>query len=103
MSPASPPAPCFTNEGDGTFSEATQRAGVGNAGEWAASAVWFDYDRDGQLDLFVCNYAELSFAQPRNCSTASGPDLPGLPASLGRSWAGEPASSTTTMTATRTW
>ena len=69
-----PSSALFHNEGDGTFSEATQRAGVGNAGEWAASAVWFDYDRDGQLDLFVCNYAELSFAQPRPCNFAGKPE-----------------------------
>ena len=69
-----PSSALFHNEGDGTFSEATRRAGVGNAGEWAASAVWFDYDRDGQLDLFVCNYAELSFAQPRPCNFAGKPE-----------------------------
>ena len=50
----------FHNNGDGTFRNVTQASGVENAGKWAASAAWFDYDRDGYLDLFVCNYAELS-------------------------------------------
>ncbi len=69
-----PSSALFHNEGDGTFSEVTERAGVGNAVEWAASAVWFDYDRDQQLDLFVCNYAELSFARPRPCNFAGKPE-----------------------------
>src|ERR1700716_1482719 len=36
----------FRNNGDGTFSEVTARAGVG-AGAWSSSAAWVDYDRDG--------------------------------------------------------
>ncbi|MDE2965225.1 MAG: VCBS repeat-containing protein, partial [Acidobacteriota bacterium] len=69
-----PTSALFHNEGDGTFREVTQQAGLENAGEWAASAAWFDYDRDGQLDLFVCNYAELSFARPRPCNFAGKPE-----------------------------
>lgn len=69
-----PTSALFHNEGDGTFREVTRQADLTNAGEWAASAVWFDYDRDGQLDLFVCNYAELSFAHPRPCNFAGKPE-----------------------------
>jgi len=69
-----PTSALFRNQGNGTFREVTQGAGLENAGEWAASAVWFDYDRDGQLDLFVCNYAELSFAHPRPCNFAGKPE-----------------------------
>ncbi|MCE5271647.1 FG-GAP-like repeat-containing protein [bacterium] len=44
----------FANNRNGTFSDATTRAGVGDAGRsWAAA--WVDYDRDGRLDLFVAN------------------------------------------------
>jgi hypothetical protein len=33
----------------------------------AASAAWFDYDRDGLLDLMVTNYTQLSFDNPKKC------------------------------------
>jgi len=51
----------YHNNGNGTFTDVTEDAGLRNAGRWAASAAWFDYDRDGFLDLVICNYAELSF------------------------------------------
>ena len=57
----------FHNNGDGTFSDATESAGVANPGHWAASAAWFDYDRDGRLDLVVCNYVQFSFDDPKIC------------------------------------
>src|SRR5215470_15590341 len=51
----------YHNNGNGTFADVTEDAGLGNAGRWGASAAWFDYDRDGFLDLVICNYAEMSF------------------------------------------
>jgi len=45
----------FRNKGDGTFSDVTDKAGVGASG-WSSSAAWLDYDRDGYLDLFVGRY-----------------------------------------------
>ena len=42
----------YRNNGDGTFTDVTGRAGVA-AGGWSASAGFFDYDNDGRLDLFV--------------------------------------------------
>lgn len=62
-----PSCALFHNNGDGTFRNATSSSGVENTGKWAASAAWFDYDRDGYLDLFVCNYAELTFSNPKRC------------------------------------
>jgi hypothetical protein len=47
----------YRNLGDGTFADATRKAGVGDPGCSVAS-VWFDYDRDGWLDLYVGNYIE---------------------------------------------
>src|SRR5579864_1822905 len=62
-----PESALFHNNGNGTFTNVTEKAGVKNAGNWAASAAWFDYDRDGLLDLVVTNYAQLSFDNPKKC------------------------------------
>ena len=51
----------YHNNGNGTFTDVTADAGIQNPRRWATGAAWFDYDRDGFLDLVVCNYAELSF------------------------------------------
>jgi hypothetical protein len=50
----------YHNNGDGTFTDVTARAGVENRGRWASSAAWFDYDNDGRLDLVVANYVDWS-------------------------------------------
>src|SRR5262245_4925807 len=44
------------NNGNGTFSDVTARAGVVNRGAWSVPAAFVDIDRDGWLDLFVGNY-----------------------------------------------
>ena len=62
-----PQSALFHNNGNGTFTDVTERTGVKNAGKWSACAVWFDYDRDGNLDLLVCNYTALSFENPKDC------------------------------------
>jgi enediyne biosynthesis protein E4 len=68
-----PSSALFHNDGDGTFTDVTKSAGVENAGEWAASAAWFDYDRDGLLDLFVADYAEFTFNDKHRCDFAGRP------------------------------
>jgi hypothetical protein len=50
----------YHNNGDGTFTDVTTRAGVENSGRWASSAAWFDYDNDGRLDLVIANYVDWS-------------------------------------------
>jgi hypothetical protein len=48
----------YHNNGDGTFADVTAKAGVADKGGWSASAGWFDYDKDGWLDLLVTNYID---------------------------------------------
>jgi hypothetical protein len=62
-----PSSALFHNNRNGTFTDITDRAGVKNAGRWAASAAWFDFDRDGYLDLVVTNYARFSFDDVKKC------------------------------------
>ena len=46
----------YHNNGDGTFTDVTEKARVADNAGWSTSAGWFDYDKDGYLDLVVCNY-----------------------------------------------
>jgi hypothetical protein len=50
----------FHNRGDGTFEDVTLASGLGGRMGFSTSALWFDFDRDGWLDLFVCNYVRWS-------------------------------------------
>ena len=50
----------FHNNGNGTFTDVTQRAGLGGVKEFSTGAAWVDYDKDGRLDLVVANYVQWS-------------------------------------------
>jgi hypothetical protein len=58
----------FRNTGRGTFIDATRASGLGGRAAFSTSAIWFDYDRDGRLDLFVCNYVKWSAEHDVFCS-----------------------------------
>lgn len=58
----------FKNTGKGTFVDVTKTAGLLGRQGLSTSAVWFDYDRDGFLDLFVCNYVRWSAERDVFCS-----------------------------------
>jgi tetratricopeptide (TPR) repeat protein len=51
----------FRNDKNGKFTDVTGEAGVGGpAGQWSLSAAFFDYDHDGDLDLYLCNFVDLA-------------------------------------------
>jgi enediyne biosynthesis protein E4 len=58
----------FRNTGKGTFVDTTKESGLLGKQGLSTSAVWFDYDRDGLLDLFVCNYVRWSAEHDVFCS-----------------------------------
>jgi enediyne biosynthesis protein E4 len=58
----------FRNTGQGTFVDVTSSSGLGARTGFSTSALWFDFDRDGLLDLFVCNYVKWSPQQDVFCS-----------------------------------
>jgi hypothetical protein len=60
----------YRNRGDGTFEDVTLRAGIDNKGRWSVGAAWFDYDGDGDLDLYVVNYVQWDPAKERECRVA---------------------------------
>jgi len=82
----------YHNNGDGTFADVTDKAGVG-AMEFGAAfhsgATFFDYDRDGRLDLYAGSYVTFGPGSRRSCTlgnnvqTSCPPSVyPGTPAVL---------------------
>jgi len=53
----------YHNNHNGTFTNVTAKSGVADDGGWSTSAGWFDYDKDGWLDLVVTNYIDWN---PKN-------------------------------------
>jgi enediyne biosynthesis protein E4 len=65
----------YHNNGDGTFSDATDRAGVGGLDygtQFHTGATFFDYDRDGKLDLYVGGYCGFLPTSRRTCDIGHG-------------------------------
>jgi hypothetical protein len=62
----------YHNNGDGTFTDVTAKAGVG-AGGWSASAGFLDYDNDGHLDLFVTRYLDWTPEKSKTCGRIAEP------------------------------
>ncbi len=56
----------FRNNGDGTFQDVTEAAGVGDP-LWGSSPVWADLNDDGLLDLFVTTYLDATLANIKIC------------------------------------
>ncbi|MGE5488656.1 MAG: CRTAC1 family protein [bacterium] len=62
----------YRNNGDGTFTEVGEQAGLADATHWSISAVWYDYNNDGWLDVYVCNYLTYDDGKFRDFYPAAG-------------------------------
>jgi len=65
----------YHNSGDGTFADVTDKAGVGGTDfgtMFHTGATFFDYDRDGRLDLYVGGYANFGPTSQRYCNIGAG-------------------------------
>jgi hypothetical protein len=70
----------FHNNGDGTFTDVTRRAGLYHERvRWGTGATFLDYDRDGDLDLFVANFIDLDIASVKTPGEPGGCTWKGLP------------------------
>lgn len=64
----------YRNTGKGRFQDVTRASGLGDSERWDyhTSAAWFDYNRDGRLDLFICRYVAWSPQRDVPCRSGSG-------------------------------
>jgi hypothetical protein len=63
----------FRNEGEGKFKDVTSAVfGSSVSRKWSASCAWLDYDNDGWLDLFVCNYVKYKWSDDAACNRGQG-------------------------------
>jgi len=67
----------YHSNGNGTFREVTE-SGIDAPG-WSTSAVWFDYNNDGRLDLFVCQFVDYSNLRSCGIANSYGGKLEGIP------------------------
>jgi hypothetical protein len=59
------PNSLYHNNGDGTFTDVTKLAGLDDPRlHWGSGCSFFDYDRDGKLDLFIAGYADINEKTP---------------------------------------
>ena len=61
----------FRNNGDGSFTDVSYSAGIENRGHWGSSAGFLDFNRDGLLDLFLCNYVSYQPQEESACGTGN--------------------------------
>jgi enediyne biosynthesis protein E4 len=74
----------YRNNGDGTFTDVTRAAGLlSETARWGAGCTFFDYNRDGHLDLFVSNYIQFDLAHVPKPGANSNCNWKGVPVECG--------------------
>ena len=74
----------FHNNGDGTFTDVTQKSGLLTAANmYSTGAAFFDFDRDGRLDLFVSHYTAYEDAMRFGLGSEEGCHYKGVPVFCG--------------------
>jgi hypothetical protein len=74
----------YRNNGDGTFTDVTKPAGLLHPGtRWGSGCTFLDYNRDGNLDLFVANYLEFDFKSVPRPGANSSCNWQGVPVMCG--------------------
>ena len=58
----------FRNLGNGTFADVTAKTGTKGPGTFGTSAMFFDYDKDGNLDIVVANYVTWTVEKDLFCT-----------------------------------
>jgi enediyne biosynthesis protein E4 len=57
----------YHNNGDGTFTDVTEKLGIDQNSYYGLGVLWLDYDKDGCLDLYVANDSSPSELYHNNC------------------------------------
>ncbi len=57
----------YHNNGDGTFTDVTEKLGIDKDSYYGLGVLWLDYDKDGCLDLYVANDSSPSLLYHNNC------------------------------------
>ena len=74
----------YRNNGNGTFTDVTREAGLLDSEErWGAGCAFFDYNRDGFVDLFVSNYLKFDLRQARKPGADTNCTWKGVPVNCG--------------------
>ena len=69
----------YRNNGDGTFTDVTAGSGINPPG-WSTAAVWFDYNNDAKLDLYVAQFVDYSSLRTCGAPESYGGNVQGSPA-----------------------
>ncbi len=67
----------YRNNGNGTFRDISKAAGVDRPEGWSTAGAFLDYDRDGDLDLYVARFGHWKI--PDDVRFCGGPKAPGIP------------------------